>query len=322
MTKPSPEPDVTVLLTTWNTREMTLEAIRSVEKKTEGITYEVIVVDDASDDGTAEALRLEFPHVRVIVSPHNLGFVRANNLGASSARGRHLFLLNTDTLLVNNAIAVLSRYLDEHPDVGACGGMLLNRDMTPQVSYGNEPSLPQAAVDAFFLNDLLPNAGFPQRGIVPRFPCAGTIDVDYITGADLMIQRSIVDSIGLFDELFREYCEETDLCRRVRTVAGKRVVFVPDASVMHFGGMSYGQLGEAQIRKHYLSYAKYLTKHHGSFYSFCTRLLYAWHYSVKMVVRYLSALAAAGSTRKQKYLMAKRAWYIVRYSLAPRSDPA
>ncbi len=317
MNESSPIPDVSVLLTTWNSREMTLDAVRSIGQNTRGITYEILVVDDASSDGTAEALRSEFPDLRLIVSEQNLGFVRANNLGARHARGRHLLLLNTDTLLANNAVAILSHFLEDHVDVGVCGGLLLNRDMTPQVSYGDEPSFGQAFVDSLFLNDIFPGAGFPNRGTVPRLPCAGPIDVDYVTGAGLMIRRTIVESLGLFDELFREYCEETDLCRRVRTVLGLRVVFVPDATIIHFGGVSYGQFGEGQIRRHYLTYAKYLSKYHGSFYSFGTRLLYAWHYAVKMVVRLAAALMAHAPVRQQKLSMAKNAWYSVRYSLAP-----
>ncbi len=320
MTERSAIPDVSVLLTTWNSCEMTLDAIRSIGQKTAGITYEIIVVDDASNDGTAEALRSEFPHIRLIVSEQNVGFVRANNLGARFACGRHLLLLNTDTLLANNAVAILSRYLDDHPDVGVCGGLLLDRDMIPQVSYGDEPSLAQATFDALFLNDLFPGAGFPKRGIIPRLPCAGPVNVDYVTGADLMIRRSIVDSIGLFDELFREYCEETDLCKRVRKVMGQRVVFVPDATIIHFGGLSYGQFGEGHIRKQYLSYDKFLTKHHGRLYSLATRLLYAWHYFIKMIARFIVSLLMRGTAGTDKRHMALKAWYIVKHSIAPRRE--
>jgi len=318
----SGSPDVSVLLTSWNGRDLTRDAIQSVREKTTDVSYEIIVVDDGSTDGTADMVRKEFPDVMLVVSQENAGFVRANNLGARHARGRHLLLLNNDTIFVNNAIAILSRYLDDHPDVGACGGLLLNRDMTAQVSYGNEPSLGQAVVDLFFLNELFPRAGFPKRGTIPLLPCAGPIDVDYITGADLLIRRSIVDEIGLFDELFREYCEETDLCRRVRAVARRRVVFVPEAQIIHLGGMTYGMLGKGQIRKQYLSYAKFLKKYHGSFYSFCTRLLYACHYFVKMIVRFAGAFLARGPAAAQKRLNAQKAWYAVRYSLAPRSDPS
>jgi hypothetical protein len=312
--------DVSVILTSWNGREVLRSALLSVRENTLGLTYEIIVVDDASSDGSAAMIKAEFPDIDLIVNLQNVGFARANNLGARRARGRYVFLLNNDTILLNNAIGILAGYLDRNPDAGACGGLLLNQDLSTQLSYGNYPSFFLGLIDAFFLNDLLPGLNLPKRGIAPRSPIRLVADVDYISGADIMIRASLINSIGLFDEYFREYCEEVDFCFRARHTAHVKVAFIPEARIIHLGGLSYGLLKEGYIRKQFASYHKFLTKHHGKVYSFFTRLLYGWHYAIKFLVRTVRALAAVGEERMRRVQSARMAWYMTRYSLAPEHD--
>ena len=309
--------DVSILLTNWNVRDLLREAIRSVREHTRGVSYEVIVVDDASTDGSVEMLRNEFPDVKLIVNEKNVGFSKANNIGARLANGKYVFLLNTDTLMASNPIKTCFDFMESHADAGVCGCWLKGQDGKSQVSFGDFPSFHQALVDAFFLNDLFPHAHFPKRGAYPDPSVTEPIEVDYVTGAAIMVRKNLVDQIGLFDELYRAYSEETDFCHRVRHVAHKKVYFLPAAEVIHLGGVSYRNVRKYQVQLMYSSYNKFLKKYHGSVYSFCTRLLYAWQSLLKMLVRYIRFLLAAPGVREERKKYFLLAWYAVRYSLIP-----
>jgi len=214
-------------------------------------------------------------------------------------------------------VSIIAAYLDRHTDVGICGPMLTGTDGSPQISYGWPPSFRQGFVDALFLNDLFPNAGFPARAkpVHPRqrepFP------VQYVSGAALMIRTSLISAHGLFDERFKAYCEEVDLCRRTREVAHAQVFIVPAAQILHHEGKSYGQLGAGRIRILYQSYDKFLIKYHGKIYSAATRLLYAWHYMVKGIYRGIVYLFSPRPRRAERLQEVRHAWYNVRYSLRP-----
>ncbi len=317
MSNDSPRPDISIVFTNWNTREYLRNCLRSVYEKTGGVTYDVIVVDDGSTDGSVEMLRKEFPEVHRIVNERNLGVAKAYNRGVAQARGRYVQMLNTDMLLINNAIKILFDFLESHPNAGACGAWLRNPDMTSQVSFGYFPSFLQGMTDLFFLNDLFPHAGLPSKGICPDERMREPIAVEYVTGASMLIRKDIIDSLGFFDERFTSYCEETDFCYRVMREARLKLYFVPAAQIIHFGGASFSSVRKYQIQLMCSSYHKFFTKHHGAVYSFVTRLLYAVHYAVKFVVRALRYLVSPAAQRGEKKSSMQNARYIVRYCLAP-----
>jgi len=315
-----PTPVVSVLVTNWNGMEVLGHCLQSVVERTHGLHYEIIVVDDASTDGSAAMVRARFPHIRLIERAANGGFVRANNEGVRHARGRYVLLLNSDTVLLNDALTILAAYLDGHDAVGACGGWLTDSRGASQVSYGSFPSLSQAGIDALFLNDLFPACNLPNRGVRPASDAHEPLTVDYVTGAALMCRRELIDRIGLFDERFHAYCEEVDFCYRVLAL-GLTTAFVPSARILHYGGTSYGRLGRKKIQIHYTSYNLFLTKHHGKAYAFLTRLLYALHYSVKLVVRTGRFVASRKTSRISQGEAIREAWYIVLSSLRPGYPP-
>src|SRR5438445_5531287 len=155
--------DVSILFTNWNVRDLLRQAIRSVRERTSDVSYEVIVIDDASTDGSVEMVRGEFPDVRLIVNENNVGFSKTNNIGARVATGKYVFLLNTDTMMASNPIKICFDFMESHADAGVCGCWLKGQDGSSQVSFGDFPSFHQALVDAFFLNDLFPRARLPKR---------------------------------------------------------------------------------------------------------------------------------------------------------------
>jgi len=312
-----PVPAISILLANYNGATYLRECLDSIIRHTTDISYEIILVDDCSTDTSIDLVRREYPDVRIIENATNVGFARSNNVGVTHAQGSFICLFNTDIILLNNAVLIMHDYLTNHSDVGVVGTWLKNRDGTSQVSYGSSPSITQAIIDALFLNDLFPSAQFPNKGVKPPRESREPRTVDYVTGAALMTRRELVDEIGLFDERFYMYCEEADFCYRVRHQKKLNVCFLPDVQIIHYGGVSFQDHREYQIRLQYASYDHFLKKHHGLLYAVITRWLYAWHYAVKMVYRGIRFLVAPGDSRPRWQSELKSAWYAVRYSIRP-----
>ena len=226
--------DVSIIIVNYNTLKITAECIDSVVEKTTGLDYEIILVDNASTDGSKEHFEKD-ARVRYFYQDENLGFGRANNYGLKYAQGRNILFLNPDTILVNNAVKMLSAYLDENPEVGACGGNLYDAQMMPAMSFKRIYPGIGDEINNFFFH-------VPEKLIYRNswyFNHSGTpIEVAYFSGADLMIRRSILQEHGAFSPEFFMYYEETDLCLRIRR-AGFRLVSVPQAQIQHLEGKSF-----------------------------------------------------------------------------------
>lgn len=227
---------VSVIIVNYKTARLIVDCIRSIHAHTEGLEYEVIVVDNASGDGLQDVMRSEFgDKVQCVMLDSNVGFGMANNAGFAVARGQYLFCLNPDTLLLGNAISHLSDYLDAHADVGACGGNLYDAAMRPAYSFYR--ALPGLRYEFFILSaNKLPmliyggNWCHNHSGHPLRVPC--------ITGADLMLRREVVEQTGGFSPDYFMYYEETDLCARISAL-GWSIVSVPWARIQHLEGASF-----------------------------------------------------------------------------------
>lgn len=235
--------DVSVIIVNYHTSELVTDCLRSLCAQCRGVELELIVVDNASEPGLQRKFDALFPELEVkcLQLDENVGFGRANNAGAEIASGRNLFFLNPDTILVNDAVSILSGYLDSHPDTGAVGGNLYDEGMNPMLSFRRRyPGI------RWELNELLHN--WPDRlryGDNRRFNHTGRpMQVAYITGADLMMPASLFHSIGGFSPEFFMYYEETDLCRRISR-AGYRIMSIPEARIQHLEGGSFSPDPEA-----------------------------------------------------------------------------
>ncbi len=311
------QPDVSIVFTQWNVRDMLRDCIHSVREKTNGLTYEIIVVDDGSTDGSPEMVRAEFPEVILTVNQTNIGVAKSYNKGVALAHGRYIQMLNSDMVLVNNAIKILLEFMETHSDAGACAGKLRNRDMTTQVSFGSFPGLLQAFTQAFGMSHLVPFVRWPQIGIIPDESLASPMEAEYLSGADMLIRREVIDAIGFFDERYTSYCEETDFCYRIRHDTDWRLYYVPAAEIIHFGGQSFSKVPEYRLRLMYSGYNKFLTKHHGRLYSLATRMLYAFQFARRWAVARIRYVVSPGEDCRG--MITESAWH-VKYALFPQEE--
>jgi hypothetical protein len=259
-------------------------------------------------------IRKEFPDVKLIENGENIGVARSYNKAVALVTGRYVQMLNTDMVLVNNAVKILMDFLESHPEAAACAGKLRNRDLSTQVSYGYFPSLRQAVCEALWLPILIPWIEWPVAGIAPDERTVDPIEVEYLSGADMLIRKEVIDRIGYLDELFTSYCEETDFCYRIRHGTPWKLFYVPQAEIIHFGGQSFSGIPEYRYRLVYSGYNKFLTKHHGAGYAFVTRLFYALKGALRWIV---SAAKYLFSPTEENRSNIKQAGWQVRYSLSP-----
>ena len=238
--------DVSIILVNYNTKDLTSDCIKSVYEKTQDLQYEIFVVDNASSDGSAQMIKEEFPNIRLIESPENLGFGRANNLAIKQSDAKYCFLLNTDTILVNNAVKILFDFMEkpENSNVGACGGQLYNEDMSLQHSVGEFDTLEKLRRKALGINfhelkhrykHILNNKKYDKNDKTCAFSCS--YEPDFIIGADMMLRKYALNEGGAFDERIFMFGEEAELCFRLKK-KGFKIKFVPESSIIHFGGVS------------------------------------------------------------------------------------
>lgn len=229
--------DVSVIIVNYNTRQMTSECIDSVFEKTSEIEFEIILVDNGSTDGSKEYFEKD-NRIRYIYSNENLGFGRANNLGSKLARGKNLLFLNPDTKLINNAIKKLNDFLDTHLNVAVCGGNLFDKSMNPTHSYRRMYPSMLWEFNAIMFN-IVDKIRFGKSG---QFNYLGKdIEVAYITGADLMIKKTVFNEVNGFSDQFFMYYEETDMEYKIRKL-GYKIFSVPSAHIQHIEGASFNAL--------------------------------------------------------------------------------
>jgi N-acetylglucosaminyl-diphospho-decaprenol L-rhamnosyltransferase len=231
------EMDLSIIVINWNSIEFTRDCLESIQATTPGLKYEVIVVDNASEDECA-SLSSRFPWIKLVLSDRNLGFAGANNLGVDHSCGRAILFLNPDTVVAADALPRMLRHLNSSPEVGAVGGRLLNRDLTLQMSCVQPfPTICNQLFSIDWLKRRWPM--FPLWGVSALFSESrdGIQEVEVVSGACLMVKRTALERIGRFSTEYFMYAEEMDLCYKLRQ-AGYKICHVGEAEVVHFGGQS------------------------------------------------------------------------------------
>ncbi len=229
---------LSIIIVNYNTEALLRSCLESVYAGANGTATDIWVVDNHSCDNSVAMLKSSFPVVNVIANPANVGFSRANNTAISQSRSDYILLLNPDTLIIDDAIERMVRFMDDHPKVGIAGCKVLNRDGTLQLSCRR--SIPTPKVAFYRLTGL--SRLFPRNKLIARYNMTyespdRTHEVDAVSGAFLMIRRRVVDEIGLLDERFFMYGEELDWCLRAQR-AGWAVAYHPEARIVHYKGES------------------------------------------------------------------------------------
>lgn len=273
--------DLSIVIVSWNVRDLLRRCLASISALRSPL-IEIIVVDNGSTDGSAAMVRDEFPTVNLVVSERNLGYPGGNNVGLRMAHGRYVMILNPDTEVCAGALAALVAYADAHPDVGVVGPQLLNPDGSVQSSRRRFPTFATALFESTWLQPLAPRR-LLERYYVLDQPDDVMLDVDWVDGAALMARREAVEQVGLLDEGFFMYSEELDWCRRFRQ-AGWRVVYLPEAKIIHHRGKSSDQVVAARHIHFNTSKVRYFRKYHGSLAAEALRLFLLGNYLWQMGV--------------------------------------
>lgn len=259
--------DLSVIIVNWNTREITKNCLQSLFEQTKDIDFEVWVVDNGSTDGSVEMVEKEFPQVKLIKNSDNLGFAKANNQALRQAQSKFILLLNSDTIILNNALAKMVAFMEKNSTVGISSCQLLNEDKTIQASGGYFPTLFRVFAWMFFLDDL-PFLGRLVKPFHPHEPTFYTKDPtfksqhfqDWVTGAFFLIRQEVVKEIGLLDENFFMYAEEMEYCFRAKQ-KGWRVIYTPRAQIVHLGRKSSVIGSKGAILGEYKGLSYFYQKH-------------------------------------------------------------
>lgn len=232
--------NLSIIIVNWNTKQLSLNCIASIYRKVHRSTFEIIMVDNGSTDGSVEAVSQTYPAVKVIANAANLGFARANNVALKNISGLYAVLLNSDTILKESALDKMYDFMEHHPQTGMCGPQLLNKDGSKQKSVGDFPTLLTE-----FMSKRLIRILFPEKYVQAfKFKNAEFNDpaeVDFIVGACMVVRKAAMDAIGMLDEDYFFLYEEVDWCFRMKK-AGWLIYHLPDVEIYHLGGQSMKEM--------------------------------------------------------------------------------
>lgn len=260
---------LSIILVNYNAQELTKNCIQSVYEKTKNISFEIILVDNNSIDGSCEIIKKQFSQVKIIINKQNKGFAYANNQAMQIATGKYILLLNNDTILKNNALDKMVAFMDSNPKVGALTCKLFDADeKTIQRNCRTFPT-PFGTLfgRASLLTRLFPNNPLSAKNTLSDWNYDSIREVDWVSGAALMVRNEIINNVGVLDDkTYYMYWEDTDWCKRIRD-AGWKIYFIPEAEIIHFCGKGGTKLKNLKhnlkmmFHMHYSAY-KYFYKYY------------------------------------------------------------
>jgi GT2 family glycosyltransferase len=251
--------NLSVIIVNWNTKDLLCQCLDSLNQVAKKIDMEIFVVDNGSMDGSGEVVRKRFPGVKLVENRMNLGFAKANNQALRLSKGKYVLLLNPDTQIKRGAIEEMILFMNAYPEVGVVGGQLLNSDGSKQNSIANFPSLATELLNKSLLRWLFPE-NFPGK----EKSYLGPIEVNSVIGACMMVRREATEQVGLLDEDYFLFLEETDWCYRMKK-AGWKIYHVPQAEIFHFQGGSAGKKKERAKIEYYRSRYHFFRRNRGRF---------------------------------------------------------
>lgn len=268
--------DVSILMVSYNTSELTCAAIQSVYDQTRDVSFELIVVDNNSSDGSADVIAKRFPELNLIRLESNIGFAAANNMASEYATGKYILLLNPDTVVLDSAIDKLVSFANKNPEYGIYGGSSFFPDGSRNTTSGWMKPTPWSILSvALGLSKLFDSNKFLNSESLNWFDWNSTLIVDIVTGCFLLIKKKNWNLLGGFDSRFFMYAEDADLCLRAKKNGIDSVIY-PDAYILHYGGASETKRAEKMIRL-FKAKSQLFRIHYSYIYaSTCISMLFVW----------------------------------------------
>lgn len=291
-------PELSIIVVSYNVRDLLLNCIKSIINTVANIDYEIIIVDNASDDGSAAAVREAFTQLQVIANRENLGFASANNQGYAVSKGEFLLLLNPDTVAKPNAIKTVVDFLRKTPDAGMAACRLLNPDGSLQKSIRPLPSIKEQILRALLLDHFL------YRGYWnTTYYRSHSFAIGYCTGAYMMIRREALSEMHLLSPEFFMYSEEKDLALRLRK-RGWKTYFVPFGEVIHYGEQSTSQTEEKMFLELQRSQVKFFWRHYKNFHAWALALTWGLVLFSNLITSIPLILSSKGQRRLKLFASA------------------
>lgn len=254
-------PELSIGIVSWNTRELLDACLASISAIPDRVTREVIVVDNASGDGSAEMVRADHPEVRLIANAENAGYAAGNNQAIAAASGDFILLLNPDIVVLEGSLDTLVGFLHEHPQAAAVAPRLVSMDGSTQASCRSFPTPDVVLYEALGLSRLLPRSRRFGKYRMTWWDYDDERLVDQPMASAFLVRRSALDAVGGMDEQFPIFFNDVDLCKRLWD-AGWEIWFTPRASMMHVGGASTSQVRRRMIDESHRSFIRFYRKHY------------------------------------------------------------
>jgi GT2 family glycosyltransferase len=252
--------DLSIIIITWNSQEFIQNCLDSIFLSQRNFESEVIMVDNGSSDQTTKIIETLYPQVNLIQNKKNLGYAKANNQGIEESQGKYVLLLNPDTQVLENSLALVYEFMEENPQVGALGPKLLNPDKTIQPSVREFPTFSTLIWEFSGLSRLFPKSRIFGRWRMGYFAFDQTREVDQPMGSCLMLRRETLEEVGILDENFPMFFNDVDLCNRIKNAEWK-IYFYPRAEVIHQKGASTSQVKRRMIWLSHLAFFRFFRKH-------------------------------------------------------------
>lgn len=298
--------DISIVIVSWNARRYLGECLTSLSVPHSDVSTEVIVVDNASTDGSADFVRGKYPHVRCIVSNENLGFSRANNIGIRIATGKYICLINPDVKVPAGCLPRMYRYMEQDRTIGLLGPKMLGAHGESRRSCMRFPTLWNSFLRALAMDSVFGKTGWFGGSLMTDFRFDAIKDVDVLNGWFWIARREAVEQVGPLDQRFFMYGEDVDWCKRFHS-AGWRVVFYPEAEAVHYGGASSSNAPVRFYLEMQRANLQFWEKHHGRA-SRQVYLLMAWLNHVVRILGYGAVYLTARSSRSVAAFKIKRSW--------------
>lgn len=288
--------DVSIVIVGWNASNLLQGCLSSVFEQTKGIAFEVVYVDNASEDRNVEMVAAEFPAVRIIRNETNAGFTRGSNQGIKASDGRYVLLLNSDTIIQDNAIARMVEFADAHPEAGVVGCKVFHPDGSLQRTCFMYPSILNMFLAASYLYKLFPRSRFFGREVMTWWDFDEVRQVQAVCGCCSLIRREAINQVGLMDETYFFYGDESDWCYRFEK-GGWKNLFTPSARIIHYGGATTNRMPDRFKLQLFGSYLIFMRAHTSTVRFTFARLLVASFFFARVPYWLLKAMCAGPERR-------------------------